>query len=268
MTDSNKALLSFRSIKTSPSYDSLTSITKDIKKQKLNRNNRSQYDRKKKIDNIINCNRNSHRYKLKNSRTSVTISSQSTKVSLTENESNYSGHYTCKQQNKTCENKRICKQVHNQDQRKNEQVQQECEQYGNKNKYRDVSIKYSNVNSNESLKTSLSYTWRGNARNVYKQFYDISELKNVKRFVGSRKNGQIFEKDMSNHSDDNLRKRHVFAILTNVYNDYMDDFDLNFKLKLLRYVELCKSIKHLLMRTLQPNDIYEVSMASVSDSDL
>ncbi|XP_011702193.1 PREDICTED: uncharacterized protein LOC105458522 isoform X2 [Wasmannia auropunctata] len=257
LTDSNKALLSFRSIKTSPSYDSLTSITKDIKKQKLNRNNRSQYDRKEKIDNIINCNRNSHRYKLKKSRTSVTISSQSTKVSLTENESNYSGHYTCKQQNKTCENKRICKQVHNQDQRKNEQVQQECEQYGNKNKYRDVSIKYSNVNSNESLKTSLSYTWRGNARNVYKQFYDISELKNVKRFVGSRKNGQIFEKDMSNHSDDNLRKRHVFAILTDVYNDYMDDFDLNFKLKLLRYVELCKSIKHLLMRTLQPNDIYE-----------
>lgn len=264
----SKALLSFRSIKTSPwSYDLLTSTTEDIEKQKLNKNNRSRYG-KKKIGNVINCGGNSHRCDFKTSGISITISSQSTKVSLTANDSKYFKHYMCKRQEETYDNKRIYKQMHNQDQCENEQMRHEYEQYENKNKYRDVLIKYSNINSNESSKTSLSHIWRGNARNIHKQFHDISKLRNVKKFASSRQNRQIFEKDMFDRFDDSLRKKHVFAILTDVCNDYMDDLDLDFKLKLLRYVKLCKSIKRSLMRTLRPNDIYEVSTTSVSGSDL
>lgn len=280
LTDGSKALLSFRSINTSPrSYDYLlTSTTEDIQKQKLNKNNR--YDRKKKIRNAVDYNRNSHRCDLKHSGTSITISSHSTKISLIENNSKYFGHYTCKRQNEICANKCICEQVHNQDQRENEQV---WHKYGNKNKYRDVPIKYSNVDNNKSLKTSSSRTWRGNVdyrkrRNVNQQFYDrMSEMRNVKRFASSRKNRQIFEKDVSDCSIDSLRvngslrpngslrKRHVFAILTDACNDYMNDLDLDFKLRLLRYVELCKSIKRSLMRTLQQDDIYEVSTTFSND---
>jgi len=266
LVDDNKSLLSFRSIKTSPwSYALLTSATEDIKKQKLNRNNRPRHDRRKRNDNIINYNRYS-RCDLKNVKTDITISSQSTEVSLTENDLKYFGHYTCKQQEETCANKHIYKEMHNQDHHENEQVWHEYGQCENKNKYRNVPIKSSNVNSNEFFKT-LSHTWRRNARNIHKQFYDISELRNVKRFA--RKN-QIFEKDMSDRfddsvrSNDNLRKRHIFAILINACNNYIDDLDIDFKLRLLRYIELCKSIKRSL-RMLQPN---EISMASMFDSDL
>lgn len=267
LTDSNEALLSFRSIKTFPwSYNLLTSTTEDIEKQKLNRNTRPRYNRKKDIKNVMNNCRD-----FKNSKMSITISSpRSTKISLTEKDSKYFEHYRCKRQEETCDNKRICKQVHNQDQRESEQVRQEYERYGNKNKYRDAPIKYSNINSNKSLKTSLSHVWRENARNVQKQFYGTSKLKNVRRkkFASSRKNRQIFEKDMSDRSDNkDLYKRHIFAILTDACNDYMDDLDLDFKLSLSRYVELCKSIKRSLMRTLRSNDIYEVSTASMPDSE-
>ncbi|KYQ50599.1 hypothetical protein ALC60_10307 [Trachymyrmex zeteki] len=271
--DDNKILLSFRSIKPSLwSYDLLPSTTENIEKQKLNRNNRIRYDKKKKIGNVMNYVRNSHRYDLENSETSITISSQSTKAFLTESDSKYFGHTTYKQQEKTYDNKRIYKQMHNQDHCENEQMRYEYEQCRTRNKYRDVPIKYSNVNSNESFKTSLSHSWRKNARNTHKQLYDISELNKAKRFTCScsRKNKQIFEKDMSDRSNDslrsnaNLRRRHAFAILTDACNDYMDDLDLDFKLKLLRYVELCKSIKRSLIRTLQPDDTYEISTLSIS----
>jgi len=234
----------------------LTSATNNIEKQKLNRNNRPRHDRRKENGNIINYNRYSHRCDLKNLETDITISSQSTKVSLRENDLKYFGHYTCKRQKETCDNKHICKEMHNQDHHENEQMWHKYRQCENKNKYRNVPIKSSNVNSNEFLKT-LSHTWRRNARNVHKQFYDISELRKVKRFA--RKN-QIFEKNMSDRfndsvrSNDNLRKRHFFAILINACNDYMDDLDIDFKLKLLRYIELCKSIKRSLMRML-PDDL-------------
>lgn len=264
LTDSSETLLSFRSIKTSPwSYNLLTSTTKGTERQKLNRNNRPRYNKKKDIRNVMHY--NSHDFR--NLKTSITISSQSTKISLAEKDSKYFRHYMCKRQEETCDNKCICKQVHNQDQRESEQVWQGYEQYRNKNKYEDVPIKYSNINCNESLKT-LSHIWRENARNVQKQFYDISKLRNVKRFASSRKNRQIFEKDMSDRSDnESLRKRHVFAILTNACNDYMDDLDLDFKLRLLRYVKLCKNVKRSLMRTLRSHDIYEVSTASMLDSE-
>lgn len=240
MADDSKALLSFRSSKTSPWFhDSLISITKNIKKQQLNRNNR--YDRRKTIRNVIN--RNTYSCDLQHSKTNTMISSQSTKVSLTENDSKYFGHYTYKRRGELCNNKRVYKQADNQDQREYEQVQQ-YGQYGNNNKYRDVPIKYI-----KSIETSLSQTWRENSRNVHQQFSDISE---IKRFASSRKNRQRFEKDVSDRSNDGLRKKRVFAILIDAYNDYIDDYidDLDFKLRLLRYMEFCKSIKHSLMRTL------------------
>ncbi|XP_011065227.1 PREDICTED: putative uncharacterized protein DDB_G0282133 [Acromyrmex echinatior] len=264
--DNNKALLSFRSIKPSLqwSYDLLTSTTENIEKHKLNRNNQIQkgYDKKEKIDNIMNHIRNSQ-YDSKNSETSITISLQSTKAFLAESDSKYFGHTTYKHQEKTYDNKRICKQMHNQD----HQMQYKNEQYRTRNKYRDIPIKYSNVNSNESFKILLSHSWRKNARNTHKRLHNLSELNKVKRFTCScsRKNKQILKKDISDHSNDslrsnaNLRKRHAFAILTDACNDYIDDLDLNFKLRLLRYVELCKSIKRSLIRTLQPDDIYEIS---------
>lgn len=269
LTDGSKASLNFRSINNSPwSYDFLTSTTENIQKEKLNKNN--QYGKKKKIRNAIDYNRDFRRCDLKHSGTSTTISSQSTKISLIENDSKYFGHHMYKQQNEICDNMCICEQVHNQDQRKNEQVWHEYRHYGKK--YRDVPIKCSNVDNNKSLKTSSSRAWKGNAKNVDQQFYDrISEMRNVKRFASSRKNRQTFEKDVSDYSIDSLisngsllsngslRKRHVFAILTDVCNDYMNDLDLDFKLKLLRYVELCKSMKRSLMRTLQQDDIYEIS---------
>lgn len=258
VTDGSKDLLSLRSIEMSPWFcDSLTSIVKEnIERPKLNRNNR--YDGKKQIGNVIN-NRNNHGCDLKHSRTIIrTVSSQSTKVPLTENDSKYFGHYTCKRQDEVYDNERICKQAHNQNQRENE--------YENRSKYRDVPIKCVNVDdTDESLQTSLSYTRRGNARNVQQQFYGISK---VRRFASSKKNRQIFKEDVSVRSHNSLRKRRIFTILTDACNDYTDALDLDFKLRLLRYVEFCKSIKRSLTRTLRPDDIYEVSTASVSSSDL
>ncbi|XP_012539783.2 uncharacterized protein LOC105838629 [Monomorium pharaonis] len=249
LANDNKALLSFHSIKAPLwSYDFSTSTTKDIEKHKLNRNNRLQYNRQKKIGNVINCGRNSHQWNLKNSSISITISSQSTELSE--------------------DNKCICKQMHNQNQHENKHEKQECAQYRNKNKYQDILIECSIVNSNKSSKTSLSHT--RDAKNGYKQFYDIPNLRNVKKFASSKKkNRQVFKKDMFDRFDDSLRERlHIFTILTDACNDYIDDLDLDFKLKLLRYINLCKSIKHLLMKTLRPDGIYEISTTSVSDSDL
>jgi len=67
--------------------------------------------------------------------TDITISSQSTEVSLRENDLKYFGHYTCKQQEETCANKHIYKEMHNQDHHENEQVWHEYGQCENKNKY-------------------------------------------------------------------------------------------------------------------------------------
>lgn len=258
LVSGSKALLNSRSIKSSPrSCDLLTCTIEDIEKRKFNRNNRPRYNRKEQIRDVRSCNRNSHQCDLKNSEISVMISSRSTKVSLTENNSKYFKRYMCKRQEETCSNKRRNNQY------QNKQVRHEYEQYGNKNKYQDLPIKYSD--SNESLKMSLLHG--ENAENVDKQFYDASKLRNTKKFASLRKNQQIF-KDTCDSFDDNLRKRRVFEILADAYSDYMDDLDLDFKLKLLQYVELCKNVKRSLMRTLRSDGVYEVSTTSVSGSDL
>ncbi|XP_011641131.1 uncharacterized protein LOC105429694 [Pogonomyrmex barbatus] len=256
--------LNLRSIKTSPwSYNFLTSAVEDIEEQKLNRNNRPRYNKRKKVQNIMNYDRNSCRCNFGNSGTSITLSSQSTEMSLIANDSECLGHYTCKRQEKTCNNGRICKQIYNRDQQKSEEMRHKY-RYGEKEKYQYIPIEYSNGNS---IKGSLSHTRRKNSRNIHKQFYDKSEQKNAKRFASSRKNRQIFEKDTSDCFDNNsLYRRHVFAILTDACNDCMDDLDLDFNLGLLRYVELCKSVKRLLMRTLRSDDIYKVS--TMPDSNL
>ncbi|XP_011867671.1 PREDICTED: uncharacterized protein LOC105561908 [Vollenhovia emeryi] len=271
LTDDSKGMLSSRSIKASPwSYDLLTSTTEDVEKLKLNKNNR--YNRKERNRNTVDYNRNSHRYDLKHSGTSITISSQSTKVSLIENNSKHFERYMYKRQKEICDKPIYEQGYYNQDQRENKQVRHEYGQFEKKNKYRDLPIKYTNGDSYESLKTS--YTRKGNTRNMHQQLFDISGLRNGKRFASSRKNQQIFENNVSGRHDNslrsnnNLRKRPVFTTLTDAYNDYMDDLDLDFKLRLLRYGELCKSIKRSLIRTLRPDDVSDVSTASVSDSDL
>ncbi|CAL7944411.1 unnamed protein product [Xylocopa violacea] len=62
------------------------------------------------------------------------------------------------------------------------------------------------------------------------------------------------------------RKREGDNELASFLSDYerrIDELDADFRLKLLQYVMLCRSVKNSLMKRLQSNDVYEVSSSSV-----
>lgn len=83
---------------------------------------------------------------------------------------------------------------------------------------------------------------------VYEQFYRVFRLKNLKGFPFLRNNREANAFDCSDN--DCLHKRRIFVLPTENYNSYINDIDLDLKLKLLRYVELCKNVKRTLMRTI------------------
>lgn len=234
LTGGSEILSTFRSIKTS--YDSLTPTVEDLKKHELSRSNR----RERIERNIVKSSCNFSNYG-----TSVTISSQSAKVSG--NNSKYLGRYTRTQRTETRDDKRVYKGIRNPDRWK--ETRRGCER-GRARTHREVpeEIKYS---SNESLGASSSCSQRGRVKNVYKQ---------SRSGKSKAKNRQ---KDTDPSDNDRLRKKRVFGILTDICNDYTDDLDLDFKLQLLRYVELCRNIKRALLKTLQPDDdFYEIDTMS------
>lgn len=231
LTGGSETLTTFRSFKTS--YNSLTSTIEDLEKhRKLSKSNR----RERIQRNIVKSSCNFSNYG-----TSITISSQSAKVSG----NNLKSLERCKHEEETRDHKRVYEGMRNPDRWK--ETRRGCERRAKT--YRKVpdEIKYS---SNESLGVSSSYSQRGRVKNMYKQ----------SRSVKSRMKNQQKNTD---HSDyDRLHKKRVFGILTDICNDYTDDLDLDFKLHLLRYVELCRSIKRALMKTLQPDDFYKVDTMS------
>ncbi|XP_072754437.1 uncharacterized protein [Anoplolepis gracilipes] len=232
LTGGSEILSAFRSIETS--YDLWTPTVDDLEEHKLGRSDRC--NKRKKIG------RNG------NYRTSTTISSQ---PKISANDSKYLERYTCKQREKTRDDKRDYEGIDSQDRWKETR-------YGCKRRERtrrEIPIKCSI--SNESLGvSSSSNTQRGNIIKVHKQSRSGSEgsrAKNTREFVSSGKNRQ----KNAHHFDDRLKKR-VFGIMTDICNDYADDLDLDFKLHLLRYVELCRSVKRALIKTLRlDDDFYE-----------
>ncbi|XP_025263664.1 uncharacterized protein LOC112637668 [Camponotus floridanus] len=233
LTGGSEILSTFRSIETS--YDSLTPAVEDLKKHELSRSNR----RERTERNIVKSSCNFSNYG-----TSVTISSQSAKVSG--NNSKYLGRCTRKQRKETRDDKRVYEGIRNPDRWK--ETQRGCERRARTHRGVPEGIKYS---SNESLGASSSSSQRGEVKNVYKQSRsDKSRAKNQ-------------QKDTDPSDNDRLRKKRVFGILTDICNDYTDDLDLDFKLQLLRYVELCRNIKCALLKTLQPDDdFYEIDTMS------
>lgn len=247
LTDGSETLSTFRSIETS--YDSLTpTVVEDMKKYVLSRSDRCKEERTKQ--NIVKS-RNSCDFK--NYGTSITTSSQSAKVSG--NDSKYRERYTCKQREETRDDKRVYEGIRNQDRWK--EARHACER--RERTHRQAPIKYS---SNESFGASSSYTRRGRVRNDYNK-QSRSGRSKTKNRRGLASSGKNWQKDADRSDDDRLRKKRVFGILTDVCNDYTDELDLDFKLHLLRYVELCRSVKRALMKTLQLNDdFYEVDTMS------
>lgn len=230
LTGGSETLTTFRSIKTS--YNSLTSTIDDLEKhRKLSRSN----GRERLERNIVKspCN-------FSNYGTSITISSQSAKVSG--NNSKYLER--CKHEEETRDDKRVRDGMRNPDRWK--ETRRGCERRARTHRGIPEEIKYS---SNESLGASSFYSQRGRVKNMYKQ----------SRSGKSRANNQ---KNADRPDNDRLHKKRVFGILTDTCNDYTDDLDLDFKLHLLRYVELCRSIKRALMKTLQPDDFYKIDTMS------
>lgn len=229
LTGGSEILSTFRSIKTS--YDSLTPTVDNLKKHEFNRSNR-----RERIERSIvksSCNFSSYG-------TSISISSQSAKVSG--NNSKYLERYTRKRRKETRDNKRVYEGIRNPDRWK--ETRRGCEQHTRMHREVPEEIKYS---SNESLGAS-PYSQGGRVKNVSKQ------SRSGKSRVKNR------QKNTRNRSDnDRLRKNRVFGI--DICNDYTD-LDLDFKLQLLRYVELCRNIKRALLKTLQPDDFYEIDTMS------
>ncbi|KOX76336.1 hypothetical protein WN51_11667 [Melipona quadrifasciata] len=53
-----------------------------------------------------------------------------------------------------------------------------------------------------------------------------------------------------------------FAVLLSDYEKRVNELDADFRLKLLQYVTLCRSVKNSLMKRLQPDDVYGVTSSS------
>ncbi|XP_076749044.1 uncharacterized protein LOC143422354 [Xylocopa sonorina] len=68
---------------------------------------------------------------------------------------------------------------------------------------------------------------------------------------------RLFKLERKREGDDEL------ASFLDDYERRIDDLDADFRLKLLQYVMLCRSVKNSLMKRLQLNDVYEVSSSSV-----
>lgn len=233
LIDGSECTLStFRSIEAS--YDSLTPTVEDLEEHELSRSDRCEDRRERRIDQrSVVKNQNSRDFR-KNYGTGVTISS----AEVSGNESKYLERCaTCERREETRDEKRDDERIHNRD--RWQEMRRGCQGQTRG----EGSIKRS---SDESRGTSSSYIRRERVRNVRKQSRsDRSRARNAREGFASSDN-------------DRLRKRRVFEILTDVCNDYaLDDLDLDFRLHLLRYVKLCRSVKRALTRTLR-SDFYDV----------
>ncbi|XP_029177025.1 uncharacterized protein LOC114945102 [Nylanderia fulva] len=226
LTGGRETLSTFRSIEAS--YDSLTSAVEDLEERKLSRG-----DRRKRLERSVA--KNSRDFRQNYTGTGTTISS----TEVSGNESRYLQHYAINEQReKTRDVKRDRK-------RNDEGIRNRWKREHQRLVYREIPMK---LFSNESLGTS-SYTRKNpkKSKNVHKQ----SRSDRSKRgFAFSGKNRQM--ENVKNR----LRERRVIQVLNDVYNDYTDDLDLDLKLHLLRYVELCKNVKRALTKTLR-SDFYE-----------
>ncbi|CAK9805589.1 hypothetical protein ANTPLA_LOCUS4582 [Anthophora plagiata] len=60
-----------------------------------------------------------------------------------------------------------------------------------------------------------------------------------------------------------LEEDNNFSTFLTDYEKRINDLDINFRLKLLQYVALCRSVKNSLIESLQLDDVYEISSSSV-----
>ena len=67
---------------------------------------------------------------------------------------------------------------------------------------------------------------------------------------------RLFKLEKRREEEDN------FAVLLSDYEKRVNELDADFRLKLLQYVMLCRSVKNSLMKRLQPDDVYEVTSSS------
>ncbi|XP_026829926.1 uncharacterized protein LOC113563067 [Ooceraea biroi] len=238
LSDSSEVLSSFRSItQISPlSYDLLTFTPENFKERKLNSDNQQRFRKERNTKNkqkIANYNENSRHCDFRNSRTNVTISS-SAEISFAED---YPIHheYTRKRKRKTCDEKYVCERMRN---RWKARYMCTC----HRRLYEKILPETS---------SSSSHVYERKPENMHEQFYRVFRLKNLKKFPSSKNNRQMGceKKNTSDHSDnDCLCRKCAFMFLTRNYKNYVNDVDLDFKLTLLRYVELCKNVKRALMR--------------------
>lgn len=268
LTDDSEILSSFRSIKTSPRLHDESFIFPPLCSENREMHRKSQIPRKKKIEsepNDRNCNKKLYRQDLRNQATNLMVSSQSAKFAR--NDIKYFEHCTCTQKMETCDNKRVCERNHCQNRRR--EARHECKRCGKKCNY--IPVKYaSNSNDKFSEISALSYIWKFRDKNIHEQSRIILKPKDIKSFSVSRKEREFSERDtnISYCSDDSCERKRVFVTLPKAYENSINDLDyLDFKLKLLRYVELCKSVKQSLLRTLQPVDVCKANIASMSCSD-
>jgi len=206
---------------------------KDSKERKSIGNNQQRCRKERNIENkqgIVNRDGNSRRCDLRNRRRDLMISS-SAKLSFAENYyPKYLEYYTRKRQRKTRDKKHVCER----NQQKH-QAQHACT--CNERLYKEI---------------SSSYVYGNKPEKGQEQFYRVFRLKNVGKFSSLKNNRQMFHKitNMFDYYDNNcLHKKCASMVLAQNYNNYINDIDLDFKLKLLQYVELCKSVKRALMRT-------------------
>jgi len=240
LSDNDDILSTFRSIQiSSQSYNFLTSMPKNFKERKSISNNQQRYRKERNIENkqgIVNRNGNSHRCDVRNRKRDLMISS-SAELSFAENYyPKYFEYYTRKRKRKTRDKKRVCERIYN---RQKCQTQYTCT--CNRRLYKGT-----------SSEISSPYVYGGKSENVHEQFYRVFRMKNIGKFPFLKNSQQTFDKiiNMPNYYDNNyLHQKSTSMVLTQNYNDYINDIDLNFKLKLLQYVELCKSVKRALMRT-------------------
>lgn len=252
----SEILSNLRSSETPPwSCDSLALAYEDSRERGSNGRRRCLAKQEMKSE------RNARRYgknfrPRENQGANVTISSRSTEISFTENDTRYSERYTCEWNGGTRDSERVYERLRNGYRGVGEGYER-CD--GERGKYRPLTIvKYASDNSDDFSETSFealpisSFAWTGRkARNVRKELHGASRPRNVTRFPLLERDRRIFVKPANtlDFSDDRSRMGRALAML--IRQDCANDLDLDFRSQLSRYVRLCRNVKRSLMKTLQ-----------------
>lgn len=256
LTGGSDVLSSFRSIDTTPlqwSYDLLTRASEDLGAQELDGDRKQRLGKEDAEDKLAKYKQNSSRYDFGNYEKSITISSRSAAVSLVDDDS--AEHFElCKQRRRASDDKR------NRSRRASGKRQHQAGRRSGEGKKLLTPI--TDTNDEFSKLSSTLFVRTGEARDSHVRSHDRS--RSAMKLSPLRKNRRILDRRMEM---DRLRKRRVFALLADTCHDCARDLDLDFESTLTRYVQLCRNVKRSLMRTLRPDNIYQVSTTSTPGSD-